>query len=74
MGVLYYIFDLSTSEKVVDYVYELQAATGKMFDPNISYIELSPELSEIAANINRLKQEAESNARLAKENEQRKMI
>lgn len=72
MGVLYYIFDLSTSEKVVDYVYELQAATGKMFDPNISYIELSPELSEIAANINRLKQEAESNARLAKENEQRK--
>ena len=59
-------------KKVVDYVYELQAATGKMFDPNISYIELSPELSEIAANINRLKQEAESNARLAKENEQRK--
>lgn len=32
----------------------------------------SPELSEIAININRLKQEAENNARLAQENEQRK--
>lgn len=59
-------------KKVVDYVYELQAATGKLFDQNVSYIELSPELGEIAANINRLKQEAESNAKLAKENEQRK--
>ena len=53
-------------------MYEVQAATGKMFDQNVSYIEMSPELSEIAANINQLKQEAESNARLAKENEQRK--
>lgn len=44
----------------------------EMFDQNVSYIEMSPELSEIAANINQLKQEAESNARLAKENEQRK--
>ena len=51
---------------------KVQAATGKMFDQNVSYIEMSPELSEIAANINQLKQEAESNARLAKENEQRK--
>lgn len=59
-------------KKVVAYVYEVQAATGKMFDQNVSYIELSPELSEIAANINQLKQEAESNARLSKENEQRK--
>ena len=49
-------------KKVVAYVYEVQAATGKMFDQNVSYIEMSPELSEIAANINQLKQEAESNA------------
>ncbi len=59
-------------KKVVAYVYEVQAATGKMFDQNVSYIEMSPELSEIPANINQLKQETESNARLAKENEQRK--
>lgn len=72
VGWLYYIHDIPTFEKVVAYVYEVQAATGKMFDQNVSYIEMSPELSEIAANINQLKQEAESNARLAKENEQRK--
>lgn len=59
-------------KKVVNYVYELQAATGKLFDKSVDYIELSPELSEIAININRLKQEAENNTRLAQENEQRK--
>ena len=59
-------------KKVVSYVYELQAATGKMFDKNTDYIELSPELSDIAVKINALKQEAEQNARLAKENERRK--
>ena len=59
-------------KKVVNYVYELQAATGKLFDKSVDYIELSPELSEIAININRLKQETENNARLAQENEQRK--
>lgn len=68
--IIYFAYRLL--KKVVAYVYEVQAATGKMFDQNVSYIELSPELSEIAANINQLKQEAESNARLAKENEQRK--
>ena len=59
-------------KKVVAYVDELQEATGKLFDSNVDYIELSPELSETAAKINRLKQESEANARLAKENEQRK--
>ena len=68
--IIYFAYRLL--KKVVAYVYEVQAATGKMFDQNVSYIELSPELSEIAANINQLKQEAESNARLSKENEQRK--
>ncbi len=59
-------------KKVVAYVDELQEAAGKLFDSNVDYIELSPELSETAAKINRLKQESEANARLAKENEQRK--
>lgn len=61
-------------KKVVGYVYELQAATGRLFDKTGDYIELSPELSEIAVKINHLKQEAENNAKLAQENEQRKMI
>ena len=45
-------------KKVVGYVYELQAATGRLFDKTGDYIELSPELSEIAVKINHLKQEA----------------
>lgn len=40
-------------KKVVAYVDELQEATGKLFDSNVDYIELSPELSEIAAKIMR---------------------
>lgn len=59
-------------KKAVSYVYELLEATDKLFDKNTSYIELSPELSEIASNINALKQEAEENARLAKESQQYK--
>ena len=58
-------------KKVVGYVYELQAATGRLFDKTGDYIELSPELSEIAVKINHLKQEAENNAKLAQENELR---
>ena len=71
-GVCIIVLTYRLLKKVVAYVYELQAATGKLFDQTVSYIELSPELGEIAANINQLKQEAEGNARLAKENEQRK--
>lgn len=66
------IFTYRLLKKVVAYVDELQQATGKLFDKNVDYIELSPELSEIALKINHLKQESENNARLAKENEQRK--
>lgn len=72
MGWLYYIHDIPTFEKSSRLCVRGTGANRKMFDQNVSYIEMSPELSEIAANINQLKQEAESNARLAKENEQRK--
>lgn len=58
--------------RVILYVDELQNATGQLFDKNVKYIELSPELSEIATKINRLKQDSEKNEQLAKENEQRK--
>jgi len=59
-------------KKVVAYIYELQAAAGKLLDTEEDYIELSPELGEIAVKINALKQEAKNNERLARENEQRK--
>ncbi len=59
-------------KKVVAYIYEIQAAAGKLLDTEEDYIELSPELGEIAVKINALKQEAKNNERLARENEQRK--
>ncbi len=58
--------------KVIFYLYDLQNATEQIFDKKIDYIELPPELSDIASNINRLKQISENNERLAKENEKRK--
>ncbi len=59
-------------KKVVSYVEELNHATVQLFDKNIDYIQLSPELGEIAAKINHLKQEAEKNEQRALENEQKK--
>ena len=59
VGWLYYIHDIPTFEKSKSPMctrYRLRQE--KMFDQNVSYIEMSPELSEIAANINQLKQEA----------------
>ena len=59
-------------KKVVAYVDELQHAIGQIFDKDVNYVKLSPELADIAIKLNHLKQESENNARLAKENEQRK--
>ena len=59
-------------KKVVAYVDELQHAMGQIFDKDVNYVKLSPELADIAIKLNHLKQESENNARLAKENEQRK--
>ena len=58
-------------KKVVGYVYEIQAATGRLFDKTGEYIELSPEFSESAGKINHWKEEADYNAKLAQVTEQR---
>lgn len=73
VGWLYYILDIPTFEKSSRLCVRGTGCDRKMFDQNVSYIEMSPELSEIAANINQLKQEAESNARLAKKMSSEKM-
>ena len=57
-------------KNVVAYVDELQHAIGQIFDKDVNYVKLSPELADIAIKLNHLKQESENNARLAKENEQ----
>jgi two-component system sensor histidine kinase VanS len=57
---------------VSSYVDELYEAAGQLFNKETDYVELSPELGELALQLNHLKQEASRNALLAKENEQRK--
>lgn len=71
-GILIMICTYGLLRKVIRYIDELQNAAGKLFDKTVSYIEFSPELSEVGARMNRLKQKAEKNERMAKESEQRK--
>ena len=59
-------------KKSFSYITELENASTKLLDKNVDYIQLRPELSDIADKMNRLKLEAQKNERLAKESEQRK--
>lgn len=54
------------------YIDEVQEAAHQVASANDALITLSPELSEIAADLNQLKQESLANARAAKEAENRK--
>lgn len=54
------------------YIDEVQEAAHQVASANDDLITLSPELSEIAADLNQLKQESLANARAAKEAENRK--
>ncbi len=59
-------------KKSFSYITELENASTKLLDKNVDYIQLRPELSDIADKMNHLKLEAQKNERLAKESEQRK--
>ena len=59
-------------KKVFWYVNSISNASREMFDKNIEYIALPPELEEIQKQMNLLKRESEQNERLAREAEQRK--
>ena len=61
-------------KKSYSYITELENASKQLLDKNIDFIQLRPELSDIADKMNHLKREAEKNEQLAKESEQRKMI
>lgn len=65
--VLYRMF-----KKTFSYISELENASKQLLDKNVDFIQLRPELSDIADKMNHLKREAEKNERLAKESEQRK--
>lgn len=59
-------------KKSYSYISELENASKQLLDKNIDFIQLRPELSDIADKMNHLKREAEKNEQLAKESEQRK--
>ena len=59
-------------KKSYSYITELENASKQLLDKNIDFIQLRPELSDIADKMNHLKREAEKNEQLAKESEQRK--
>ena len=58
--------------RAAHYIDEVQEAAHQVASANDDLITLSPELSEIAADLNQLKQESLANARAAKEAENRK--
>lgn len=58
--------------KVFSYVNAVCEAANRLFDKEVEYIEVPPELEEFGRQMNHLKRESEKNERLARENEQRK--
>lgn len=58
--------------RAASYIDEVQEAAHQVASANDDLITLSPELAEIAADLNQLKQESLANARAAKEAESRK--
>lgn len=58
--------------RAAGYINEVEQAAHQLIDESDALITLSPELSEIAADLNQLKQESLANARAAKEAESRK--
>lgn len=58
--------------RAAGYINEVEQAAHQLIDESDALITLSPELSEIAVNLNTLKQESLANARAAKEAENRK--
>lgn len=58
--------------KIFSYVFAVSESADKLFDKNVEYINLSPEIVEVEKKLNHFKTEAIKNERLARENEQKK--
>lgn len=58
--------------KIFSYVFAVSESADKLFDKNVEYINLPPEMVEVEKKLNRFKTEAIKNERLARENEQKK--
>lgn len=58
--------------KIFSYVFAVSESADKLFDKNVEYINLHPEMVEVEKKLNHFKTEAIKNERLARENEQKK--
>lgn len=58
--------------KIFPYVFAVSESADKLFDKNVEYINLPPEMVEVEKKLNHFKTEAIKNERLARENEQKK--
>lgn len=58
--------------KIFSYVFAVSESADKLFDKNVEYINLPPEMVEIEKKLNHFKTEAIKKERLARENEQKK--
>lgn len=58
--------------KIFSYVFAVSESADKLFDKNVEYINLPPEMVEVEKKLNHSKTEAIKNERLARENEQKK--
>ena len=58
--------------KIFSYVFAVSESADKLFDKNVEYINLPPEMVEVEKKFNHFKTEAIKNERLARENEQKK--
>lgn len=58
--------------KIFSYVFAVSESADKLFDKNVEYINLPPEMVEVEKKLNHFKTEAIKNERIARENEQKK--
>lgn len=58
--------------KIFSYVFAVSESADKLFDKNVEYINLPPEMVEVEKKLNHFKTEAIKNERLAREDEQKK--
>lgn len=58
--------------KIFSYVFAVSESADKLFDKNVEYINLPPEMVEVEKKLSHFKTEAIKNERLARENEQKK--
>lgn len=58
--------------KIFSYVFAVSESADKLFDKNVEYINLPPEMVEVEKKLNHFKTEAIKNERVARENEQKK--